>query len=126
MELSSASSSTYKAIATKSVASEDYSRPVMARAVSYPSFHPQVALVGDVLEHFRLVQPIVINFEQGDQGKVIASDDIFYMYGQGFTLQEAVRDYLSSLSEYYSLIESHNDVPSVRLFSYLQTYLQRK
>lgn len=126
MELSSASSSTYRVIATKSLASEDYSRPIMARAVSYPSFHPQVALVGDVLEHFRLVQPIIINFERGDRGNIIASDDIFYMYGQGFTLQEAMRDYLTSLSEYYSLIESHNDAPSVGLFSYLQTYLQRK
>lgn len=126
MELSSASSSTYRAVATQSVASEDHSRPVMARVVSYPSFHPQVALVGEVLPDFRLVQPIVVNFEHGDKGKVIASDDIFYMYGEGFTLQEAVRDYLSSLSEYYSLIESHTDAPSVSLFSYLQTYLRRK
>jgi len=98
----------------------------MSVAASYPSFYPQVALVGEVLEHFRLVQPIVINFEQGDKGKVVASDDIFYMFGEGFTLQEAVRDYLSSLSEYYLLIESHDDPPTVNLFSYLQTYLQRK
>src|SRR6266436_3438790 len=105
MELSSASSSTYKAIATKSVASEDYSRPVMARAASYPTFHPQVALVGDLFERLRLIQPIVVNFEPGDKGTVIASDDIFCMYEEGPTLEEAVRDYLSSLSEYYSLIE---------------------
>ena len=92
----------------------------------YPSFHPQVVLIGDVLEKFTLLQPLVINFEQGDEGRIIASDEIFYMYGKGLTLQEAVRDYLSSLSEYYSLIESHNDAPSIGLFSYLQTYLQRK
>ena len=82
--------------------------------------------MGDILERFRLIQPIVVSFEQGDKGKVIASDDIFFMYGEGSTRQEAVRDYLSSLSEYYSLIESYRDAPSVELLSYLQTYLHPK
>jgi hypothetical protein len=123
---SSASSFTYRAIASSATGSVGYSRPTLARAASYPSLSPQVALVGDILERFRLIQPIVVSFEQGDKGKVIASDDIFFMYGEGSTRQEAVRDYLSSLSEYYSLIGSYRDAPSVELFSYLQTYLQPK
>jgi hypothetical protein len=125
VELNSASSSTYTA-ATNAATGADFWSPGVARVVPYPSFHPQVVLIGDVLEKFTLLQPLTINFEQGDDGKIIASDEIFYMYGNGFTLQEAVRDYLSSLSEYYSLIESHDDAPSIGLFSYLQTYLQRK
>jgi len=85
-----------------------------------------VALVGDIFERFILAQPIILNFEHADAGKIIASDDIFYMYGEGNTRQEAVRDYLSTLSEYYALLESNDDAPSVELFSYLQTYLHPK
>lgn len=125
--LSSASFWTYGTVtASNATGGVGYSRPALAKAASYPSLSPQVALVGDVLDRYRLIQPVVLSFEQGDKGKIIASDDIFYMYGEGSTRQEAVRDYLSSLSEYYSLIESHDDASSVELFSYLQNYLQRK
>jgi hypothetical protein len=106
------------------LASPSYARLVLARVASRPSFAPQVALVGEVSERFRLIQPIIINFEQEHGGKIIASDDIFYMYGEGNTRRDALRDYVSSLSEYYALLESHEDVPTVKLFSYLQTYLQ--
>lgn len=123
MELSSASAFTYTATEVGAVGGVNYSHPVLARATSRPTYAPQIALVGDLLKDFRLVQPLVVNLEKGDNGKIMASDDVFYMYGEGYTRQEAVRDYLSSLSEYYTLLESHDDAPSVELFSYLQTYL---
>lgn len=118
--------STYRANRIVAVAGGDYSQLVVATIASLPSAPSQVALVGDIFAHFLLAQPIVLSFEQGDLGKIIASDDIFYMYGEGNTRQEAVHDYLSTLAEYYGLLESHNDAPSVELFSYLQTYLQPK
>lgn len=108
------------------IAGGDYLRPVLATMASLPSAPSQVTLWGNVFAHFLLAQPIVLSFEQGDRGKIIASDDIFYMYGEGNTRQEAVRDYLSTLSEYYALLQSQDDVPSVELFSYLQTYLHPK
>lgn len=126
MALSNALPSTYRVVAPSAVAGLDYSRPIVAQMASRPSLPSQVALIGDIFKRFILAQPIVLNFEQGDGGKIIASDDIFYMYGEGNTRQEAVRDYLSTLSEYYALLESHDDAPSVELFSYLQTYLQPK
>jgi hypothetical protein len=46
------------------------------------------------------------------------------MYGVGSTRRDALSDYVSSLSEYHALLESHRDAPSVKLFSYLQSYLQ--
>ena len=111
-------------MAASAFASPSYARPILARVASRPSFPPQVALVGEVSDSFRLIQPIIINFEQDQGGKVIASDDIFYMYGEGNTRRDALRDYVSSLSEYHALLESHRDAPSVQLFSYLQSYLQ--
>jgi len=80
--------------------------------------------VGVISDNFRLVQPLAIDLEEAGSGEIIASDNVFYMYGQGATRREAVEDYVSSLSEYYELLESHNDAPSVELFRYLQSYLQ--
>jgi len=102
-----------------------YWRPMLAKAAVRPNYPSQVMLVGAILERFQLVQPIVVNLEQAD-GKIIASDDVVFMYGEGNTGLEAVRDYLSSLAEYYELVESYEDAPSVELFSYLQTYLRPK
>ncbi|MGZ5437185.1 MAG: hypothetical protein ACXWID_18415 [Pyrinomonadaceae bacterium] len=108
--------------AEASMVGATYLRPILAKVAVRPNYQSQVVLVGDVLERFRLVQPIVVNLEQAD-GKIIASDDVFFMYGEGITGLAAVHDYLSSLAEYYELLESYDDAPSVELFSYLQTYL---
>jgi hypothetical protein len=86
-------------------------------------FPPQVAFIGQVSTVLRLIQPITVDFEY-DGGKIIASDDIFFMYGEGATRLQAVRDYLSSLAEYYELLESQRDESSGELLHFLQTYLQ--
>lgn len=125
MDLSSAAVSTYKAVGSSAVARAGYSRPLKAYTSSPSSVPFQVTLAGDLFRDFVLAQPIVVNFEQAD-GQIIASDGVFYMYGEGHTRQEAVRDYLSTLAEYHELLESCEDAPSVELFSYLQTYLRPK
>src|SRR3989442_14604713 len=102
MDLSSAAVSTYKAVGGSAVARAGYSRPIQAYTSSHSNVPFQVTLAGDLFRDFVLAQPILINLEQAD-GKIIASDDVFYMYGEGHTRQEAVRDYLSSLAEYYAL-----------------------
>ncbi len=123
MQLSNALSLTYKATASSASASSSHMRPVLARMASAPSFPSQIALVGKISDRFRLTQPITLNLEQEEGSKMIASDDIFFMYGEGLTRQDALRDYVSSLSEYYELLEGHRDAGSVRLFKYLQSYL---
>lgn len=108
------------------IAGVDYSRlHILTQSSARPSAPSQVTLAGDVFHDFVFAQPIVIDLESAD-GKIIASDDVFFMYGEGPTRQEAVQDYLSSLSEYYGLLESCDDAPSVELFSFLQTYLHSK
>jgi hypothetical protein len=124
MALSEALTLTYRVSVVGALASSDYTRPVQARVASRPSFPTQVTLVGELSDLFQLVQPLSISFEDGGNGRIIVSDDIFYMYGEGATRQEAVRDYVSSLTGYYELLESHGDAPTVNLFQYLQSYLQ--
>lgn len=125
MELSNASSPIYKASVASATVRPRYLKPAKAFISSGPRLPLQVTLAGEIFRDYSLVQPLVVSFEQAD-GKIIASDDMFYMYGEGITRQEAVRDYLSSLSEYYALLESCDDAPSIELFSYLQTYLRPK
>jgi len=123
MQLSSALCLTYSAQVSIASASSRYMRPSLARMGSVPSFPSQIALVGEISDRFRLAQPITLNLEQEESGKMIASDDIFFMYGEGVSRQDALRDYVSSLSEYYELLEGHQDAASVNLFKHLQSYL---
>lgn len=111
-------------MASSAVAGVDYSRrvPTVQRA-SRQSLLPNVTLCGALFEDdLVLAKPIEVTFERAG-GKIVASDDLFHMYGEGNTRQEAVRDYLSSLAEYYMLLGSCDDKPSLELFSFLQTYL---
>jgi hypothetical protein len=122
MDLNSASSSTYTPVVAGLVGALHYSRQQLAARPSAPS---QVTLVGNVLRNYTLIQPLAITLESAD-GSIIASDEVFHVYGEGDTRQESVEDYLSSLAEYYALLETCEDAPSVELFSYLQTYLRPK
>ena len=123
-ELNNASSLTYSTAAASTAASSRYASTDLARAAAVVSVPSQIALVGKVSDRFRLAQPITVNFEHEDGGKIIVSDDIFYMYGEGVTRQDALLDYVISLAEYYEVLESQEDAPSTELFLYLQSYLQ--
>jgi hypothetical protein len=88
------------------------------------SFFPiQIALLGRIAPGWNVVQPLLVTIEQGD-GSFIAGDEVFAMYGLGDNMVEAVQDYVSVLTEYYEVLSSHEDEPSVVLFHRLQSYLQ--
>jgi hypothetical protein len=87
------------------------------------SFQIQISLFGPISSHWRFRQPLLITIEQGSE-LFIASDDLFGMYGVGNDIVSAVKDYISAILEYYELLSSHRDEPSIRLFRHLQNYLQ--
>jgi hypothetical protein len=86
--------------------------------------NPQIALLGKIAPTWKIVQPLVVNLERGEDGPYIASDEIFFMYGEGDSVRAAVQDYVTALIEYYGLLSSHTDAPTVALFRFLQSYLQ--
>jgi hypothetical protein len=90
---------------------------------SLPFLPIQFQLLGQIAREWTIVQPLLVTIERGDDS-YIASDDVFMMYGLGESIAEAVQDYVSVLTEYYEILSSHNDEPSVSLFSRFQTYLQ--
>lgn len=83
----------------------------------------QIALLGRIAPAWRIVQPLLVTIERGDES-FIASDDLFAMYGLGDDPAEALEDYMAVLTEYYEVLSSHRDEPSVGLFRRLQGYVQ--
>jgi hypothetical protein len=84
----------------------------------------QVVLLGQMLPRWEFVQPLTLSITRDDDRQFIASDDIFHMYGLGNSLGDAVKDYLTVLSEYYQHLSGDEDAPSVALFEYLQRYMR--
>lgn len=88
------------------------------------SFSPiQIHLFGRVAPEWKIVQPLLVTIER-DDGSFVASDDVFVMYGLGDDIAESVQDYVTVLTEYYQVLSSHQDEPSVALFQRLHNYLQ--
>jgi hypothetical protein len=83
----------------------------------------QIHLLGRIAPDWRVLQPLLITIERDDDS-FIASDDVFVMYGLGADIAESVQDYVKVLAEYYEVLSSHQDEPSVALFRRLQSYLQ--
>lgn len=91
---------------------------------SVPAFSLQVALLGEISDRFSLKQPLVVDLEVNNDGGITASDNVFYIYGTGTNRKEALRDYVTSLCEYYELISEYDDKHAAGLFNFLQSYLQ--
>jgi len=81
-------------------------------------------LLGRIAPGWKVIQPLVVSIERGEDGSYIASDEIFYMYGEGADLHEAMEDYIAALTEYHGILSSHEDEPTTGLFKFLQTYVQ--
>lgn len=91
----------------------------------FGSFTPsQITLLGNRMPGWNFVQPLILTMTRDDDGQFIASDDVFYMYGLGDNPDDAVKDYLKVLSEYYQHLSADEDEPSVALFEYLQSYIR--
>jgi hypothetical protein len=84
----------------------------------------QIVLLGRITPEWSVIQQLVVTIEQGEDGAILVSDEVFFMYGEGGNPGEALVAYLTALTEYYRLLESHDDEPTVGLFRFLQTYLQ--
>jgi hypothetical protein len=90
--------------------------------------HIQPALFGNILGDFVVVQPLQFNIERDEDGSYVVSDDIFLVYGDGENEHDALNDYVTSLIDYYYLLEKNvdNNPFDRKQFAYLQTYMQPK
>ncbi len=59
---------------------------------------------GNISPVWKLVEPLQINIDLDDNGSFVVSDDLFLVYGNGRTTNEAIIDYVGSLLEFYELV----------------------
>lgn len=102
--------------------SRDQLGSVNTQVAFTPTFAPQVVLLGEIGHGWRLIKPLIVNFEADGAGWVV-SDDEFAVFGTGEKRTEAASDYVAALIEYYQLLGRYDDAPSVALFQHLQTFL---
>lgn len=97
-------------------------RSVTTSAIS-PSPNLQIGLVGCILPGWKMIRPLLVTIEQDEDQSYLVSDDEFLIYGCGNTQVLAQQDYITSLIEYYQLLEQQHDMETQALFRYLQSYL---
>ena len=86
----------------------------------------QIVLMGPINHDLYLVQPLHLNVEQDQDGTFVVSDDIFLVYGNANNPSKAIEDYVTSLVEFYYLLQRGSAVNPFdhEQFAYLQTYIQ--
>ncbi len=70
------------------------------------SLQLSISLYGRIAPSWELIQPLAVHFEVDTDGSFIVSDETFLVYGVGDTILAAFRDYVTSLTELYQLVDS--------------------
>ncbi len=84
-----------------------------------------VHLFGDLVPGWKLRNPLPLRVERNPDGGVLASDDIFNVYGAGKSWEAALRDYKVALVEFFEITSEGQDEHSKRLLEHLKAYLGR-
>jgi hypothetical protein len=83
-------------------------------------------LFGPLVSGLQLSRPLLVTSEQDEDGLYIVADDVFGVYGDGESEQEALEDYKVSLVDFYELASQDDDTAHSRaLLSLLKQYIQR-
>jgi len=82
--------------------------------------------LGSIAPSWRVVQPLLVTLERDEDGYYIVSDDEFAVYGDGYSIEEAVEDYKVSLIDYYQLLTARvdGDFLTQALLRRLERYLR--
>jgi hypothetical protein len=82
---------------------------------------------GDSIPGWVILQPLQVRIVRDSDGYFNAGDDVFHVYGDGLTREEALQDYKVALVEFYELVvEGAQDDPHDQaLLARLQQYLRR-
>lgn len=97
------------------------------RHTPFPPAMPQtLPLTVTGIPGWELITPLPVTIEQDEDGSYIASDRVFNIYGNDWTLKGAIDDYIESLVEYYELLSesAERHPPSSSQFAHLKQYLR--
>ena len=79
---------------------------IRVRTASASPGPQMLALLGRIGRDWWIWQPLVVTAERDTDGRYVVSDDRFLVYGAGATGADALDDYITSLTEYYALVEA--------------------
>jgi hypothetical protein len=102
------------------------SRRIVHRRQTRPE--AMVGLFGEILRGWQIRQLLPIQISREEDGSFIVSDDIFFVYGEGSSQEDALHDYVASLTEYYEIVaEGARSEPfDQSQFKHLQLYIRRR
>lgn len=85
----------------------------------------QVFLVGEISNNLVIIQPLQVTIEQDEDESYIVSDEIFLVYGDGNTIEDAIIDYVSSIIEFFEILEDSQEDPfDQRQFLNIQKFIK--
>ncbi len=90
--------------------------------------HQLVELRGEIVPGWTLIKPLPIEVERDEDNSYIVSDNIFMVYGEGERPEDAQKDYIKSLIEYYSIVKEQAVADShatQQLLRHLGSYLRQ-
>jgi len=87
----------------------------------------QANFFGNITPEWIFVRPFPVYFELDEDRTYIVSDEIFLVYGNGENRSEAIDDYISSLIEFYKILEegSKTNQFDQLQFNNLRAYFQQ-
>jgi hypothetical protein len=99
--------------------------PAPGGSTSTPAAY-QHYLLGPLADGYRLIKPLLVKIEPGDDGDCLVSDDLFGVYGSGNSESKALADYRLSLVEYFDLVAARAGTNEANraLFSTLESFVQ--
>ena len=104
--------------------------PTASVASTHTYTSPQYGLRPGLITHqWQLLRYLPVEFGADEDGWYVLTDTVFQVYGDGDTLKAAQRDYISSLIDYYRLVERDaldGDESARREFNRVQEYVRPK
>jgi hypothetical protein len=64
---------------------------------------------GKVRNDWVINQPVPLVLERDEDDSYILSEDVFHIYGQGSSIDEAREDFIVALVEYYEILKKYAD-----------------
>lgn len=94
----------------------DFSLPLIFRAGT------------EIPKGLKIIRPIYTTVFTDPDAETLISDDVFYMYGIGSSIENAIGDYLLTLSEFYQIVEESLklDQRNLSKFTKLSAYISRE
>lgn len=79
---------------------------------------------GKISDRFTLLKPLQLEVEDDGEDCIVGEERLL-VYGEGKTLDTAVADYLSTLTEFYEILKASADAnqASLRAFEELQSFV---